>query len=125
MSFVAEAVLFGCELDVSSKKFQIFKEIADSGIRVIIIGLSIGDLVLHYLNHFNITILKILSKFDPHHVAHVINVTPFTCIGTLTQASYVDIFKMTEISGDCVTVLWQLTPNEDGHQSHVVGVGNT
>ncbi|KAG1890807.1 sphingomyelin phosphodiesterase [Suillus subluteus] len=52
------------------------KEIADSGIRVIIAGSSVGDLALHYLNRFNIVILKVLSKIDLRRVACVVNATP-------------------------------------------------
>ncbi|KAG1852884.1 chaperonin Cpn60/TCP-1 family [Suillus subalutaceus] len=94
---------------------RILKEIADSGIRVIIAGSSVGDLALHYLNRFNI----VLSKSDLRRVARVVNATPLTRVGTPTpeEASYVDIFEMTEIGGDRVTVLRQLAPGEDGHQS--------
>ncbi|KAG1810637.1 uncharacterized protein BJ212DRAFT_1484212 [Suillus subaureus] len=95
---------------------RIFKEIADSGIRVIA-GSSVGDLALYYPNRFNI---KVLSKSDSRRVAHVVNATPLARVSTLTpkEASYVDIFEMTEIDGDRVTVLCQLAHGEDGHQSH-------
>ncbi|KAG2074895.1 T-complex protein 1 [Suillus decipiens] len=98
----------------------IFKEIADSGIKVIIAGSSIGDLALHYLNRFNIAVLKVLSKFDLRRVARVVNATPLARVGAPTpeEAGYVDIFETTEIGGDRVTVLRQLTPNEDGYQGH-------
>ncbi|KAG1858058.1 hypothetical protein DFJ58DRAFT_312426 [Suillus subalutaceus] len=52
------------------------KEIADSGIRVIIAGSSVGDLALHYLNRFNIVILKVLSKINLRRVDCVVNATP-------------------------------------------------
>lgn len=99
---------------------QIFKEIADSGIKVIIAGSSIGDLALHYLNRFNIAVLKVLSKFDLRRVARVVNATPLARVGapTAEEAGYVDIFETTEIGGDRVTVLRQLASGEDGYQGH-------
>ncbi|KAG1900901.1 chaperonin Cpn60/TCP-1 family [Suillus fuscotomentosus] len=99
---------------------RIFKEIADSGIKVIIAGSSIGDLALHYLNRFNIAVLKVLSKFDLRRVARVVNATPLARVGapTAEEAGYVDIFETTEIGGDRVTVLRQLASGEDGYQGH-------
>ncbi|KAG1883741.1 hypothetical protein F4604DRAFT_1677472 [Suillus subluteus] len=63
------------------------------------------------------------SKSSPNStsaVARVVNATPLARVGTLTpeEAGYVDIFEMTEIGGVRVTVLRQLAPGEDGHQSH-------
>ncbi|KAG1742495.1 chaperonin Cpn60/TCP-1 family [Suillus lakei] len=99
---------------------RIFKEIADSGIKVIIAGSSIGDLALHYLNRFNIAVLKVLSKFDLRRVARVVNATPLARVGVPTpeEAGYVDIFETTEIGGDRVTVLRQLASGEEGYQGH-------
>jgi T-complex protein 1 subunit theta len=99
---------------------KIFKEIADSGIKVIIAGSSVGDLALHYLNRFNIAVLKVLSKFDLRRVARVANATPLARVGAPTpeEAGYVDIFETTEIGGDRVTVLRQLAPGDDGYQGH-------
>lgn len=99
---------------------RIFKEIADSGIKVIIAGSSVGDLALHYLNRFNIAVLKVLSKFDLRRVARVVNATPLARVGAPTpeEAGFVDIFETTEIGGDRVTVLRQLAPGEDGYEGH-------
>ncbi|KAG2153396.1 chaperonin Cpn60/TCP-1 family [Suillus clintonianus] len=99
---------------------KMFKEIADSGIKVIIAGSSVGDLALHYLNRFNIAVLKVLSKFDLRRVARVVNATPLARVGAPTpeEAGYVDIFETTEIGGDRVTVLRQLAAGEEGYQGH-------
>ncbi|KAG2753959.1 T-complex protein 1 [Suillus brevipes Sb2] len=99
---------------------NIFKEIADSGIKVIIAGSSVGDLALHYLNRFNIAVLKVLFKFDLRRVARVANATPLARVGAPTpeEAGFVDIFETTEIGGDRVTVLRQLAPGEDGYEGH-------
>ncbi|EIW80609.1 T-complex protein 1 [Coniophora puteana RWD-64-598 SS2] len=96
---------------------KIFKEIADSGVKVIIAGSSIGDLAMHYLNRFNIAVLKVLSKFDLRRVCRVVNATPLARVGAPTpeEAGFIDVFETTEIGGDRVTVLRQLGPNEDGY----------
>ncbi|KAG0695538.1 chaperonin Cpn60/TCP-1 family [Suillus ampliporus] len=99
---------------------KIFKEITDSGIKVIIAGSSVGDLTLHYFSRFNIAVLKVLSKFDLRRVARVVNATPLARIGVPTpeEAGYVDIFKTTDIGGDRVTVLRQLALGEEGYSGH-------
>ncbi|KAG2092316.1 uncharacterized protein F5147DRAFT_657722 [Suillus discolor] len=63
---------------------KIFKEIPDSGIEVIIAGSFISDFALHYLNRFNIAVLKATP------LAH----TPQRKPGHV---------ETTEISGDRVT----------------------
>ncbi|KIJ66151.1 hypothetical protein HYDPIDRAFT_174826 [Hydnomerulius pinastri MD-312] len=96
---------------------KIFKEIADSGVKVIIAGSSIGDLALHYLNRFNIAVLKVLSKFDLRRVCRVVNATPLARMGAPTpeEAGYIDVFETTEIGGDRVTVLRQLSDGDEGY----------
>ncbi|KAF8824421.1 hypothetical protein HHX47_DHR8000139 [Lentinula edodes] len=95
---------------------KIFKEIADSGVKVIIAGSSVGELALHYLNRFNIAVLKVLSKFDLRRLCRVVNATPLARIGAPTpeEAGFVDVFETVEIGGDRVTVLRQLSPGEPG-----------
>ncbi|KIM58489.1 hypothetical protein SCLCIDRAFT_16768 [Scleroderma citrinum Foug A] len=98
---------------------KIFKEIADSGIKVIIAGSSVGELALHFLNRFNIAVLKVLSKFDLRRVCRVVNATPLARVGAPMpeEAGYVDIFETIEIGGDRVTVLRQLAKGEPGYDS--------
>ncbi|KAF8630756.1 hypothetical protein AX17_005351 [Amanita inopinata Kibby_2008] len=96
---------------------KIIKEIADSGVKVIIGGSSVGELALHYFNRFNIAVLKVLSKFDLRRVSRVVNATPLARMGapTAEEAGFVDVFETTEIGGDRVTVLRQLAPGEEGY----------
>lgn len=88
---------------------QIFKELADSGVRVIIAGTSVGELALHYLNRSQILVLKVLSKFDLRRLCRVVRATPLARLGAPTpeEAGYVDICETIEIGGDRVTVLRQ------------------
>ena len=89
---------------------QIFQEIADSGVKIIIAGSSVGELALHYLNRMGIAVLKVLSKFDLRRLCRVVNATPLARVGapTAEEAGFVDIFECIEIGGDRVTVLRQL-----------------
>ncbi|PPQ75082.1 hypothetical protein CVT26_011828 [Gymnopilus dilepis] len=95
---------------------KIFKEIADSGVKVIIAGSSVGELALHYLNRFGVAVLKVLSKFELRRLCRVVNATPLARVGAPTpeEAGFVDVFETTEIGGDRVTVLRQLQPGEPG-----------
>lgn len=95
---------------------KIFKEIADSGVTVIIAGSSIGELALHYLNRFNIAVLKVLSKFDLRRLCRVVNATPLARVGapTAEEAGFIDVFETIEVGGDRVTVLRQLAPGDEG-----------
>ncbi|KAL0955532.1 hypothetical protein HGRIS_001770 [Hohenbuehelia grisea] len=93
---------------------KIFKEIADSGVKVIIAGTTVGELALHYLNRFNIAVLKVLSKFELRRLCRVVNATPLARMGAPTpeEAGFVDIFETIEIGGDRVTVLRQLAAGD-------------
>ncbi|KAH9927745.1 T-complex protein 1 [Fomitopsis serialis] len=93
---------------------RIFQEIADSGVKVIVAGSTIGELALHYLNRLDIAVLRVLSKFDLRRLCRVVNATPLARMGapTAEEAGYVDVFECIEIGGDRVTVLRQLTPDD-------------
>jgi T-complex protein 1 subunit theta len=88
---------------------QIFKEIADSGVKVIVAGNSVGDLALHYLDRMQIAVVKVLSKFDLRRLCRVVNATPLARLGapTLDEMGWADIVETTEIGGDRVTVFRQ------------------
>ncbi len=46
------------------RHLQIYKEIADSGVKIIIAGSTVGELAMHYLDRHQSAVLKVLSKFD-------------------------------------------------------------
>ncbi|KAI0061201.1 T-complex protein 1 [Artomyces pyxidatus] len=88
---------------------KIFTEIADSGVKVLIAGTSVGELALHYLNRNHILVLKVLSKFELRRLCRVVQATPLARLGAPTpeEAGYVDVCETIEIGGDRVTVLRQ------------------
>lgn len=137
----AKVAIFTCSLDISQTETKgtvliknademlnfttgeekqlekIIKEIADSGVKVVIGGTSVGELALHYFNRFNIAVLKVLSKFDLRRVSRVVNATPLARMGAPTpeEAGFVDVFETVEIGGDRATVLRQLAPGDEGY----------
>ncbi|KAJ9121554.1 hypothetical protein QFC22_002173 [Naganishia vaughanmartiniae] len=85
------------------------KEIADSGVTVVIAGSGVGDLALHYLNRMNIAVVKIMSKFDLRRLCRVVGATPLARLGAPTpeEAGHIDVLETIEIGGDRVTVFRQ------------------
>ncbi|ORX96426.1 t-complex protein-like protein 1 [Clohesyomyces aquaticus] len=87
----------------------IIKELHDSGLRVVIAGSTIGELALHYLNRYNILVIKVLSKFELRRLCRVVGATPLARLGAPMpdEMGTVDIVETLEIGGDRVTVFRQ------------------
>ncbi|QRV84300.1 TCP-1/cpn60 chaperonin family (T-complex protein 1) [Ceratobasidium sp. AG-Ba] len=91
---------------------KIFKEIADSGVKVIVAGAGVGELALHFLDRLSIVVIKVLSKFDLRRLSRVVGATPLARLGapTAEEAGHVDVVECIEIGGDRVTVFRQEPP---------------
>lgn len=87
----------------------IVKELYDAGVRVVITGSSLGDLMLHYLNRYGIFVIKVLSKFDLRRLCRVIGATPLARVGAPMpeEMGSIDVVETVEIGGDRVTVFRQ------------------
>lgn len=103
----------------------IVKEIHDSGVRVVVGGSSLGDLMLHYLNRHGIFVIKVLSKFDLRRLCRVIGATPLARLGAPMpeEMGKIDIVETIEIGGDRVTVFRQ--ENEETKTATIVIRGAT
>lgn len=88
---------------------QIIKELHDSGMRVVVAGSTIGELALHYLNRYNILVIKVLSKFELRRLCRVVGATPLARLGAPMpdEMGTVDVVETMEIGGDRVTVFRQ------------------
>ncbi|QSL65693.1 hypothetical protein MERGE_003006 [Pneumocystis wakefieldiae] len=85
------------------------KELYNCGIRVVVTGGGIGDLVLHYLNKYNLLVIKVLSKFDLQRLCRVVGATPLARLGAPMpeEMGFIDVVETIEIGGDRVTVFRQ------------------
>jgi T-complex protein 1 subunit theta len=88
---------------------QAIKELHDSGIRVIVAGSTIGELAQHYLNRYNMLVIKILSKFELRRLCRVVGATPLARLGAPMpdEMGTIDVVETLEIGGDRVTVFRQ------------------
>lgn len=103
------------------------KELYDSGLRVVVAGSSVGDLAMHYLNRFNILVVKILSKFELRRLCRVVGATPLARLGAPMpdEMGTVDVVETTEIGGDRVTVFRQEDANSPTRTATIVLRGAT
>lgn len=95
--------------DEESQVEKIFQELSDAGVKVVVTGNGVGELALHYLNRFNIVVVKVLSKFDLRRLCRVIGATALARVGVpmAEEMGFCDIVETVEIGGDRVTVFRQ------------------
>lgn len=103
------------------------KELYDSGLRVVVAGSTVGDLAMHYLNRFNILVIKVLSKFELRRLCRVVGATPLARLGAPMpdEMGTVDVVETTEIGGDRVTVFRQEDVNSPTRTATIVLRGAT
>lgn len=88
---------------------KVIKEIADSGVKVIVAGQGIGELALHFMNKYNLLVLKVPSKFDLRRICRICGATPLVRLGAPMpeEMGIIDVVESKEIGSDRVTVFRQ------------------
>ncbi|CCE65880.1 hypothetical protein TPHA_0N00990 [Tetrapisispora phaffii CBS 4417] len=88
---------------------NMMKEIADMGVTCVVAGAGVGELALHYLNRYNILVLKVPSKFELRRICRVCGATPLPRLGAPTpeEIGIIETVKTMEIGGDRVTIFQQ------------------
>jgi T-complex protein 1 subunit theta len=88
------------------------KEIADTGVKVIVAGGKIADMALHYLNKYGIMGVRLMSKFDIRRVARTVGATALPKLVPPTKEEtghcdhvYVDEVGDSSVGKDCLE-LW-------------------
>ncbi|EFE36641.1 uncharacterized protein ARB_04165 [Trichophyton benhamiae CBS 112371] len=103
------------------------KELYDSGLRVVVAGSTVGELALHYLNRFNILVIKVMSKFELRRLCRVIGATPLARLGAPMpdEMGNVDVVETMEIGGDRVTIFRQEDTGSVSRTSTIILRGAT
>ncbi|XP_002732584.2 T-complex protein 1 subunit theta-like [Saccoglossus kowalevskii] len=104
---------------------QQIKAIADSGCTVVVSGGKVGDMALHFLNKYNIMVVRLLSKWDLRRLCKTINATALPRITppTTHESGHCDQVMVAEIGDTSVVIFKQ--EKEESAISTVVIRGST
>ena len=85
---------------------KLVEDIAAAGIKVIVLGGSVAEIVLHYLELKEIMIIKVNSKFELRRVARMLGATTVVRLGApvAEEIGFADEVSSEEISSTKVTV---------------------
>ncbi|KVI04448.1 Chaperone, tailless complex polypeptide 1 [Cynara cardunculus var. scolymus] len=98
-----------------AKVEELIKAVADSGANVIVSGVAVGEMALHFCERYKIMVLKIASKFELRRFCRTTGAVALLKLGTVNpdDLGYVDSISVEEIGGARVTVV----RNEEGGNS--------
>lgn len=83
------------------------EKVVASGAKVVIVGGSISELCLHYLNSYGLFVLRIMSKFELKRICKALNASPLASLGQPSQEElgFVDKIEVKEIGSTKVVLL--------------------
>ncbi|KOB76179.1 Chaperonin [Operophtera brumata] len=89
------------------------KDIAESGVKVIVAGAKFGDMALHFLNKYGLMAVRLNSKFDLRRLARTVNATvlPRLTTPTAEELGYCDVISVEEV-GDTRVVVFRMESSE-------------
>lgn len=85
---------------------KMVKSIADEGVKVIVVGGSLNELALHYLEKYELMVIKVMSKWELKRLCACIGAIAIPALGPPTQEElgYCENVQMHEIGSDKVTI---------------------
>jgi len=83
------------------------KAIADSGVRLVVVGGTVGEMAMHFFEKYKIMVLKVASKFELRRVCQACGASPLMRLGAPMpeEAGHFDKAEVSEIGGTRVTTL--------------------
>ncbi|PRD33904.1 UNVERIFIED_CONTAM: T-complex protein 1 subunit theta [Trichonephila clavipes] len=104
---------------------QQVKEIADTGVRVVVAGGKFGDMALHYLNKYGVMAVRLQSKFDVRRLCKTVGATPLPklCTPSKEDIGFCDQVYVSEIGDTHVVIFKQ--ENKQSRISTIVIRGST
>ena len=85
---------------------EFVKSLADAGVEVVVSGGAVQDIALHYLNKYNILILRSTSKFEIKRLAESLGATQLVRLGAPLpeEMGFAETVQVEEISSQKITV---------------------
>lgn len=104
---------------------KICNKIAESGVKLIVSGGAVSDLMLHFLEKYKIMIVRITSKFELKRICKATGATPLARLDAPTpdEMGECDECYVTEIGSQKVTIFKRET--EDCNLSTIILRGST
>ena len=101
------------------------KSIVDTGANVVVCGGKVGEMALHFLNKYNILVVRVLSKFDLRRVAKTVGGTVLAKVQPPSpeEMGYCDNVFVDEV-GDAPVILFKQDKDE-GAISTIIVRGST
>jgi T-complex protein 1 subunit theta len=98
------------------KMEEIIKSIADTGTKVIVSGGTVSEMAMHFIERYNMMVVKINSKWEMRRLCSAINASALVRLGPATpdEMGYCDEVKVQEIGGRPVTIFRQTKSKADG-----------
>lgn len=101
------------------------KSIVDTGCKVVVCGGKVGEMALHFMNKYNILVVRLLSKFDLRRVAKTVGGTVLAKVmpPNPEEMGYCDNVYVDEV-GDASVILFK-QDKEEGAISTIIVRGST
>jgi T-complex protein 1 subunit theta len=104
---------------------KIVKEIVDSGVKAVIVGGSVSDMAIHFLDRYGVLVFRIMSKFELRRIAKAIGASLLVRLGAPTkeEMGYADKIMVDEISSQkCIVIV---RDSDENKLSTIVVRGST